>query len=44
MPLEITLMPGERFGRLTAVERIDKKGRGQYWRFRCDCGISQAFH
>lgn len=32
-------LTGERFGRLTALERLDEKsGRNYLWRCRCDCG------
>lgn len=35
-PLDLT---NQRFGRLTALERLDKKRRNSYiWRCRCDCG------
>ena len=31
---------GERYGRLVALRRVDKKykNRGHYWAFQCDCG------
>lgn len=29
---------GKRYGRLTVVRRIDKKGNGAYWECLCDCG------
>ena len=31
----IALQPGDRFGRLTVIERAD---RPHYWRVKCDCG------
>lgn len=32
-------LTGQRFGRLTALERLDEKNRSSYmWRCRCDCG------
>lgn len=31
------IVPGQRFGRLVAVERVPPKSRHQRWRFRCDC-------
>ena len=34
-PLDLT---GRRFGRLTAVERLEKKGSNYVWRCTCDCG------
>lgn len=35
-PIDIT---GERYGRLTAIKRLDKKYHGTYyWLFKCDCG------
>ncbi|MDO4974534.1 MAG: hypothetical protein Q4E38_10040 [Eubacteriales bacterium] len=34
-PFDLT---GRRFGRLTAVERLGKKGSNYVWRCRCDCG------
>ena len=29
---------GVRYGRLVFVEEVPSTGRGQLWRFRCDCG------
>lgn len=39
-------VPGERFGKLTAIERAEDyirpngRGRELRWRFQCDCGAS----
>ena len=33
-----TRKPGEKFGRLTLIERRDKFARGRKWLCRCDCG------
>ena len=30
--------PGDRFGRLVAIERGPNRGRHRRWNFRCDCG------
>lgn len=29
---------GQKFGRLTAIKFMERKGRIYYWLFRCDCG------
>ena len=36
--MEIKDIKGEKFGRLTAVERAGKQGRHVLWRFKCECG------
>jgi hypothetical protein len=33
---------GQRFGRVTAIERIGRKGRMALWSYRCDCGTIGA--
>lgn len=38
MPAAILLSPGDRFGRLTVIERGVGKFPGLHWRCRCDCG------
>ena len=38
MPRKLELR-GQRFGRLTVIDKIEKKGQGyQVWRCLCDCG------
>lgn len=31
-------LTGQRFGRLTAIERVENKGKATMWRCMCDCG------
>lgn len=31
-------LTGQRFGRLTVIERAENHGRQTYWKCRCDCG------
>lgn len=38
MPAALKLNSGQRFGRFVSIERINRRGRGQFWRFKCDCG------
>lgn len=39
--MTIAIMPGHRFGRLVAVERVPTiHGRHQRWQFRCDCNAT----
>src|SRR5687767_3656879 len=38
-PTALLIEAGQRFGILTAVERVpNDRWRNQQWRFRCDCG------
>lgn len=37
MPKLIDLT-GQKFGRLTVIERAENKGKHTYWKCRCDCG------
>ena len=38
-PKNIADITGQRFGRLTAIERLPEKSNGSYlWRCKCDCG------
>lgn len=34
----VIVRPGERFGRLTAIEFAYRKNSRRLWRFKCDCG------
>lgn len=31
-------LTGKKFGKLTVVEYLGRKGHGSYWRCKCDCG------
>ena len=31
-------LTGQRFGRLTALKRVENKGKLTQWLFQCDCG------
>ena len=31
-------LTGQRFGKLVALEKLEKKGRTYFWKCRCDCG------
>jgi len=43
MTLPIDISPGDRFGRLVAIERAEKQGEHQYsfWLCQCDCGTQK---
>lgn len=30
---------GKKYGMLTAITRVDNRGRGHYWLFECECGV-----
>jgi len=38
----ISISPGDRFGRLTAVGPATNKKRGRCWLWRCDCGTEKV--
>ncbi len=45
-PLTVDLT-GQRYGRLTVIERAPNRGQKVCWRCRCDCGAEsdvQTFH
>lgn len=37
-----TVQSGERFGFLTAIEHMERRGNSEYWKVRCDCGMVKA--
>ncbi len=39
MPRPFKDITGQKFGRLTAVQFIERKNRRTIWEFRCDCGL-----
>lgn len=34
----MTIEPGQKIGKLIAIEFSYKKTNNKYWRFKCDCG------
>jgi hypothetical protein len=34
----MTIEPGQKIGRLTAIKYSHKKASNKYWTFRCNCG------
>jgi hypothetical protein len=43
MPRPLSISPGQRFGRLTTIERATMTPY-QRWRVRCDCGSEKVVH
>ena len=40
----IIIKAGDKYNRLTAIKFSHKKGTGQYWLFRCDCGNEKVIY
>lgn len=38
IPKYARMESGQRYGQLVAIEFVERKNSGSYWRFRCDCG------
>lgn len=43
MPKAINVIPGERYGRLTVVEEVDKVKGKRYFECSCDCGTVKDY-
>src|SRR3982750_640286 len=39
-----TDITGQRFGRLTALDRSHRKAKSWWWRCQCDCGEERIVH
>jgi hypothetical protein len=37
-PRTVNILPGQQYGRLTAIEFVPIRGHGQRWKFLCKCG------
>lgn len=42
MPIACSFVAGERFGRLTVIERAHRNSPGTFWLCRCDCGTERV--
>src|SRR3990167_4646522 len=41
-PKRIPVAPGQPFGRLTVIARVENRGKNWYWLCRCSCGNEKA--